>query len=96
MQASRSVAVDMESATNAANGPLPHPLCDAAVRLGQAAARLTAALRSASAFYETSKRQHLGITLACLDRVRCEHPDGLPSHDIRSADEPLFGTDGTG
>ncbi|HYZ08359.1 MAG TPA: hypothetical protein VE709_07160 [Pseudonocardiaceae bacterium] len=41
-------------------------------------------------------RQHLGITLACLDRVRREHPDGLPSHDIRSADEPLFGTDGTG
>ncbi|MDQ4020735.1 MAG: hypothetical protein M3257_03700 [Actinomycetota bacterium] len=62
----------------------------------QAAARLAEALRSASAFYETSKRQHLGITLACLDRVRREHPDGLPSHDIRSADEPLFGTDGTG
>lgn len=27
-------------------------------------------------------------------RVRREHPGGLPSHDIRSADEPLFEVDG--
>ncbi len=40
-----------------------------------------------------SKRQHLGIALTCLDRVRREHPGGLPSHDIRSVDEPLFEVD---
>ncbi|MGH3783483.1 MAG: hypothetical protein ACRDRO_23400 [Pseudonocardiaceae bacterium] len=39
------------------------------------------------------KRQHLGIALTCFDRVRREHPGGLPSHDIRSADEPLLEVD---
>ena len=97
MQASRSAAVDMESATIAANGfryriPNATLLCVSDKPL-HSSPKLSA---SASAFYETSKRQHLGIALACLDRVRREHPDGLPSHDIRSADEPLFGVDGTG
>jgi AMP nucleosidase len=27
-----------------------------------------------------------------IDRVRREHPAGVPAADIRSTDEPLFGT----
>ena len=97
MRASRSIAVDMESATIAANGfryriPNATLLCVSDKPL-HASPKLST---SASAFYQASKRQHLGITLACLDRVRRENPGGLPSNDIRSADGPLFGMDGTG
>ncbi len=94
IRASRSTAVDMESATIAGNGfryriPNATLLCVSDKPL-HASPKLSA---NASAFYEASKRRHLGIALACLDRVRREHPGGLPSHDIRSADEPLFEVD---
>jgi AMP nucleosidase len=97
MRASRSAAVDMESATIAGNGfryriPNATLLCVSDKPL-HASPKLSA---NASAFYEASKRQHLGIALACLERVRREHPDGLPSHDIRSVDEPLFEVEGSG
>ncbi|MGA8519229.1 MAG: AMP nucleosidase, partial [Pseudonocardiaceae bacterium] len=92
----RSTAVDMESATIAGNGfryriPNATLLCVSDKPL-HASPKLSA---DASAFYEASKRQHLGIALTCLDRVRREHPGRLPGHDIRSADEPLFEVDGT-
>lgn len=92
MQASRSVAVDMESATIAANGfryrvPNATLLCVSDKPL-HGSPKLSA---GAQAFYETSKREHLGIALAALDRVRREHPGGLPGQEIRSVDEPLFG-----
>jgi AMP nucleosidase len=92
MQASRSVAVDMESATIAANGfryrvPNATLLCVSDKPL-HGSPKLSA---GAQQFYETSKRQHLGIALSALDRVRREHPGGLPSQEIRSVDEPLFG-----
>lgn len=92
MQASRSVAVDMESATIAANGfryRIPHAtlLCVSDKPL-HGSPKLSA---GAQEFYETSKRAHLAIALAVLDRVRAEHPEGLPSQDVRAVDEPLFG-----
>jgi AMP nucleosidase len=92
MQASRSVAVDMESATIAANGfryrvPNATLLCVSDKPL-HGSPKLSA---GAQQFYETSKRHHLGIALSALDRVRREHPGGLPSQEIRSVDEPLFG-----
>ena len=94
MRAARCVAVDMESATIATNGfryriPNATLLCVSDKPL-HASPKLSA---SAQAFYEASKREHLGIALSCLDRVRSEHPDGLPSQDIRSADEPLLGVE---
>nr|WP_246326623.1 AMP nucleosidase [Actinomycetospora corticicola] len=92
MQTSRSVAVDMESATIAANGfryrvPNATLLCVSDKPL-HGSPKLSA---DAQTFYETSKRHHLGIALAALERVRREHPGGLPSQEIRSVDEPLFG-----
>ena len=93
VRTARCVAIDMESATIAANGfryrvPTATLLCVSDKPL-HASPKLSA---GAVRFYQASKRNHLDIALACLDRVRREHPDGLPTHDIRSADEPLLGT----
>ncbi|MDQ4038913.1 MAG: AMP nucleosidase [Actinomycetota bacterium] len=97
IRTARCVAVDMESATIAANGfryriPNATLLCVSDKPL-HAAPKLSVGAQN---FYETSKREHLAIALTCLDRVRVEHPDGLPSQDLRAPDEPLFGVDGTG
>ena len=92
MWAARCVAVDMESATIATNGfryriPNATLLCVSDKPL-HAAPKLSG---DAVTFYQTSKRQHLDIALSCLERVRREHPDGLPNQDIRSPHEPLLG-----
>lgn len=92
MRAARCLAIDMESATVAANGfryriPNATLLCVSDKPL-HASPKLSV---SAAAFYETSKREHLEIALSGLDRVRREHPHGLPHHEIRSPDEPLLG-----
>ena len=91
----RSVAVDMESATIATNGfryrmPERHP----ALRVGQATARPAEAReRGGGVLRGVATADHLDIALEAIDRVRREHPDGMPAADIRSADEPLFGRD---
>ncbi|MGZ4759943.1 MAG: AMP nucleosidase, partial [Acidimicrobiales bacterium] len=93
IEASRSVAVDMESATIAANGfryrmPNATLLCVSDKPL-HGMPKLSGA---AAAFYDASRRQHLDIAMDAIDRVRREHPAGVPAADIRSTDEPLFGT----
>jgi len=92
MRLSRSVAVDMESATIAANGfryRVPHAtlLCVSDKPL-HGSPKLAA---GAQEFYEASKRHHLDLALDALDAVRREHPEGLPGQEIRAVDEPLFG-----
>ena len=89
---SRAVAVDMESATIATNGfryriPSATLLCISDKPL-HGAPKLA---EQAERFYDASRRAHLEITLECIDRVRHEHPAGIPNADIRSPDEPLFG-----
>ncbi|MGH3096727.1 MAG: hypothetical protein ACRDMV_12100 [Streptosporangiales bacterium] len=91
LRTARAIAVDMESATIAGNGfryriPNATLLCVSDKPL-HAEPKLSA---SARAFYRASKREHLTIALAALDRVRSHHPDGLPSQDLRSFDEPLL------
>ena len=89
---SRAVAVDMESATIAANGfryRIP-----SATLLAISDKPLHGAPKlpeHAKQFYDESRRAHLEITLECIDRVRREHPAGIPNADIRSPGEPLFG-----
>ncbi|MBC3191494.1 AMP nucleosidase [Pseudonocardia sp. C8] len=92
MRLARAVAVDMESATIAANGfryriPNATLLCVSDKPL-HAEPKLAGGART---FYETSKRKHLGIALDAVERVRTEHPDGLPGSEVRSVDEPLLG-----
>ncbi|WP_028921378.1 hypothetical protein [Pseudonocardia acaciae] len=92
IKAARGVAIDMESATVAANGfryRIPNAtLLAVSDKPLHASPKLST---KAMAFYQASKREHLSIALSCLDRVRTEYPDGLPHDDIRAPDEPLFG-----
>lgn len=94
IRAARCLAVDMESATIAANG-FRYRIPNAAL-LGVSDKPLHTAPKlstEAAEFYEASRRQHLDIALSCLDRVRRRHPGGLPNQDIRSDDEPLLGNE---
>ncbi len=89
---SRSVAIDMESATIAANGfryriPNATLLCISDKPL-HGKPKLSDA---AKGFYQNSKERHLGIVLDAIASIKSMHPDGLPTAAIRGADEPLMG-----
>ncbi len=94
IRASRSVAVDMESATIAANGfryrvPTAALLCVSDKPLhGQP--KLSA---EAQVFYRESRVAHLEVAADALEKARDRFPGGLPASDIRSEDEPLLGSD---
>ena len=91
LRVSRSIAVDMESATVAANGfryRIPHAtlLCVSDKPLhGQP--KLPA---EAKAFYAETKLHHLTAATSALTRIRQDYPDGLPNSDIRAPEEPLL------
>jgi AMP nucleosidase len=90
---SRALAVDMESATVAANGfryriPTATLLAVSDKPL-HAQPKLSA---DAQSFYATSRRQHVEIAISVAEKVRQLYPGGLPAADLRSADEPLLGT----
>jgi AMP nucleosidase len=92
LRVSRALAVDMESATVAANGfryriPTATLLAVSDKPL-HAAPKLSA---DAQRFYTDSRRQHVEIAIAVAERVRQLYPGGLPTADLRSADEPLLG-----
>lgn len=89
---SRSIAVDMESATVATNGyryriPNATLLCvsdkplHGKPKLGDAAQN----------FYEESKQMHLQMVIEALDICKQNHPEGLPNASIRAMNEPLMG-----
>lgn len=89
---SRSVAIDMESATLATNGfryRIPHAtlLCVSDKPL-HGKPKLSGA---AQHFYQNSKEKHLEIVLKALADCRNRYPDGLPNASIRATDEPLMG-----
>ncbi|MCB1019235.1 MAG: AMP nucleosidase [Acidobacteria bacterium] len=91
LRLSRAVAVDMESATVAANGfrfRIPHAtlLCVSDKPL-HGAPKLPGKARE---FYEQSKRQHIAIALSAVEQVRKGFPRGLPNSDLRAMDEPLI------
>ena len=92
LQLSRAVAVNMESATVAANGfryrvPTATLL---AVSDRPLHGRPKLSL-DAQSFYESTRRQHVQIAISVTERVRQLYPGGLPTADIRSSDEPLLG-----
>ncbi len=92
LRLSRAVAVDMESATVAANGfryriPTATLLAVSDKPLHDQP-KLSA---DAQSFYSATRRQHVEIAIAIADKVRQIYPGGLPTADIRSADEPLLG-----
>jgi hypothetical protein len=93
LRQSRALAVDMESATVAANGfryriPTATLLAVSDKPL-HAQPKLSA---DAQDFYAASRRQHVEIAISVTEKVRQLYPGGLPAADLRSADEPLLGT----
>jgi len=92
LRASRSIAVDMESATVTANGfryriPSATLLCVSDKPL-HGKPKLP---DSAQAFYKETKSQHLDAACAAIAMARTEYPEGLPNSDLRAMDEPLLG-----
>jgi len=95
LRLSRAIAVDMESATVAANGfryriPTATLLAVSDKPL-HSSPKLSAAAQD---FYAATRRQHVEIAIAITERARQQYPDGLPTADIRSPDEPLLGLSG--
>lgn len=91
LRVSRSIAVDMESATVAANGfryriPSATLLCVSDKPLhGQPKMP-----NEAKAFYDDTKRQHIAIATSAIATIKKKYPGGLPNSDIRSPDESLM------
>lgn len=92
IHASRSIAIDMESATVATNGfryriPNATLLCvsdkplHGKPKLGQ----------SAQSFYQNSKEKHLNIVIKAIELSKNYFPGGMPNASIRALDEPLMG-----
>jgi AMP nucleosidase len=92
LRASRALAVDMESATVAANGfryRIP-----TATLLAVSDKPLHARPKSAAdaqQFYTASRRQHVDIAISVTRKVSQLYPGGLPSAGLASPDEPLLG-----
>jgi AMP nucleosidase len=92
LRVSRALAVDMESATVAANGfryrvPTATLLAVSDKPL-HARPKLAA---DAQSFYTASRREHVEIAIAVTRTVSERYPDGLPTAGLRSPDEPLLG-----
>jgi AMP nucleosidase len=92
LRVSRALAVDMESATVAANGfryrvPTATLLAVSDKPL-HAAPKLAA---DAQSFYTASRREHVEIAISVTRSVNELYPDGLPTAGLRSPDEPLLG-----
>jgi AMP nucleosidase len=92
LRASRALAVDMESATVAANGfryRIP-----TATLLAVSDKPLHARPKistDAQDFYAASRRQHVEIAISVARKVSELYPGGLPAAGLRSPDEPLLG-----
>ena len=89
---SRSVAIDMESATVATNGyryriPFATLLCVSDKPL-HGKPKLTG---SAQTFYQHSKEKHLKMVIEALEISKKNNPEGLPNASIRAINEPLMG-----
>ncbi|HTW05092.1 MAG TPA: hypothetical protein VMF87_32670 [Streptosporangiaceae bacterium] len=92
LRLSRALAVDMESATVAANGfRYRIPTATLLAVSDKPLHALPKLSGDAQNFYAASRRQHVEIAIAVAGRVRELYPGGLPTADLRSADEPLLG-----
>ncbi|PAU94854.1 AMP nucleosidase [Aliifodinibius salipaludis] len=89
---SRSIAVDMESATVATNGyryriPNATMLCVSDKPL-HGKPKLS---NDAQEFYENSKQLHVEMAVEVLNMCKEAYPEGLPNASIRAMNEPLMG-----
>jgi AMP nucleosidase len=92
LRLSRAVAVDMESATVAANGfRYRIPTATLLAVSDKPLHALPKLSSEAQEFYAATRRRHVEIAIAVAGLVRRLYPGGLPNADLRSADEPLLG-----
>lgn len=89
---SRSVAIDMESATVATNGyryriPFATLLCVSDKPL-HGKPKMSGA---AQTFYQNSKEMHLKMVIDAISISKNTYPEGLPNASIRAINEPLMG-----
>jgi AMP nucleosidase len=92
LRLSRAIAVDMESATVATNGFRYRVPTATLLAVSDKPLHASPKLSDdAQAFYRATRRQHVEIAICVVARVRELYPGGLPTGDIRSADEPLLG-----
>lgn len=89
---SRSIAIDMESATVATNGyryriPNATMLCVSDKPL-HGKPKLS---DEAQAFYENSKQLHIEMVIETLNICKQNYPEGLPNASVRAMNEPLMG-----
>ncbi|NBC25915.1 MAG: AMP nucleosidase [Bacteroidetes bacterium] len=89
---SRSVAIDMESATVATNGyryrvPFATLLCVSDKPL-HGKPKLSG---EAQTFYQNSKQMHLKLVIDAVNQSKKAYPEGLPNASIRAINEPLMG-----
>lgn len=89
---SRSVAIDMESATVATNGyryriPFATLLCVSDKPL-HGKPKMSG---DAQVFYQNSKKLHLKMVIDAVNLIKKRHPEGLPNASIRAINEPLMG-----
>jgi AMP nucleosidase len=92
LRVSRALAVDMESATVAANGfryriPTATLLAVSDKPL-HARPKLAA---DAQDFYSASRREHVEVAISLARKASERYPGGVPAAGLRSPDEPLLG-----
>ncbi|MEM6689754.1 MAG: NAD(P)H-hydrate epimerase [Planctomycetota bacterium] len=91
LRVSRSIAVDMESATVAANGfryriPTATLLCVSDKPL-HGKPKLPG---DAAAFYDRSKEEHIRVAAEAIEQIKNQFPNGLPNSDLRAFGESLL------
>ena len=92
LRVSRALAVDMESATVAANGFRYRIPTATLLAVSDKPLHASPKLSSdAQRFYAASRRHHVEIAISVAAKVREQYPGGLPTADLRSPDEPLLG-----
>jgi AMP nucleosidase len=95
LRVSRALAVDMESATVAANGfRYRVPTATLLAVSDKPLHALPKLSEEAQSFYTASRREHVEIAIAVTRAVMRGYPGGLPTDDLRSVDEPLLGLAG--
>jgi AMP nucleosidase len=92
LRLSRSLAIDMESATVAANGfryriPNATLLCVSDKPL-HGKPKLPAAAKE---FYRKTQQKHISIAIGAIELAKREWPEGLPNSGIRGFNDPLMG-----
>lgn len=92
LRTSRSIGIDMESATVAANGfryriPNATLLCVSDKPL-HGRPKLP---DQAKEFYRETQQKHIALAIGAIELAKKDWPEGLPNSSIRGFDEPLLG-----